>query len=364
MHALTKALSFQPTVLFLESARTVGTYLVNNHPRVVVIAEAGVNHNGNFDRAKSLIDAAADIGADIVKFQAFKAENMVTQEALKAGYQRKQMGSEVSQYQMLKDLELSGDMHKALSEYCQIRKIEFMSTPFDIESVNMLANLGLPRFKIASGEITNLPLLRAVGGFGRTIFLSSGMSELEEVNSALEVLEAAGTKRSMVTVLQCNTEYPTPVEDVNLRAMTSMRKDLGVAVGYSDHTLGTDIPLAAVALGATVIEKHLTLDRTLPGPDHSASLEADEFEKMIQGIRRIEAAMGEKVKKPTKSEKPNIEVARKSIVAARPIETGELFCTENLACKRPATGLSPMLWDKIVGIAAKKDFVKDELIEI
>ena len=248
-----------------------------------------------------MIKSAAQNGADIVKFQAFKAENMITQKALKAGYQRKQMGSEVSHYQMLKDLELGGDAHKALAEYCQIRNIEFMSTPFDIESANMLVNLGLPRFKIASGEITNLPLLREIGGFGKPIFLSSGMSELEEVNSALEVLEAAGTKRSMITVLQCNTEYPTPVEDVNLRAMISMRRDLGVDVGYSDHTLGIDIPLAAVALGATVIEKHLTLDRTLPGPDHSASLEVDEFEEMIQGIRRIEAAMGEKVKTPTKS---------------------------------------------------------------
>ena len=337
---------------------------MNNYPSVVVIAEAGVNHNGNFNRAKSLIDAAADVGADVVKFQAFVTENMVTQMALKAGYQKKLEKDEVSQYQMLKNLELSGDSHKALAEYCQFRDIEFMSTPFDVESAHMLSMLGLSRFKIASGEITNLPLLRAIGGFGRPIFLSSGMSELEEVNAALEVIEVAGTKRSMITVLQCNTGYPTPVEDVNLRAMISMRKDLGVDVGYSDHTLGIAIPLAAVALGATVIEKHLTLDRTLPGPDHSASLEVDEFEEMIQGIRRIEAAMGKKVKTPTKSEKPNIELARKSIVAAQPIHRGELFCTENLACKRPATGLSPMLWDKIIGIAAKKDFGKDELIEI
>ena len=337
---------------------------MNNYPSVVVIAEAGVNHNGNFNRAKSLIDAAADVGADVVKFQAFKTENMVTQMALKAGYQKKKKGSEVSQYQMLKDLELSGDAHKALAEYCQFKNIEFMSTPFDIDSAHMLSMLGLPRFKIASGEITNLPLLRAVGCFRRPIFLSSGMSELDEVNAALEVLEAAGTKRSMVTVLQCNTAYPTPVEDVNLRAMISMRKVLDVDVGFSDHTLGTDIPLAAVALGATVIEKHLTLDRSLPGPDHSASLEVDEFEEMIKSIRRIEVAMGEKVKRPTTSEKPNIEPARKSIVAVRPINKGELFCAENLACKRPATGLSPMLWDKIIGIPAKKDFGKDEPIEI
>jgi N,N'-diacetyllegionaminate synthase len=337
---------------------------VNNYPSVVVIAEAGVNHNGNYNRAKSLVDAAADVGADVVKFQAFKTENMVTKMALKAGYQKKMKGSEVSQYQMLKDLELSGDAHKDLAEYCQYRNIEFMSSPFDVESAYMLLMLGLPRFKIASGEITNLPLLRVIGGFGRPIFLSSGMSELDEVNVALEVLEVAGTKRSMITVLQCNTEYPTPVEDVNLRAMISMRQDLGVDVGYSDHTLGADIPLAAVALGATVIEKHLTLDRTLPGPDHSASLEVDEFEEMIRGIRRIEAAMGDKVKRPTKSERPNIELARKSIVAARPINKGESFSTENLACKRPATGLSPMLWDKIIGIPAKKYFCKDEPIEI
>ncbi len=337
---------------------------MNNYPSVVVIAEAGVNHNGDYNTAKSLIDAAADIGADIVKFQAFKTENMVTTTASKAGYQRNIEGSEVSQYEMLKNLELSGESHKGLAEYCQIRDIEFMSTPFDVESAYMLSSLGLPRFKIASGEITNLPLLRAIGSFGRPIFLSSGMSELEEVRAALEVLEVAGTKRSMITVLQCNTEYPTPVEDVNLRAMVSMGKNLGVNVGYSDHTLGVVIPLAAVALGATVVEKHLTLDRRLPGPDHVASLEVDEFEEMVQGIRRIEVAMGEKVKKPTKSEKPNIELARKSVVAARFVHKGELFCDENLACKRPAKGLSPMLWDKIIGTAAIKDFVKDQLIEI
>ena len=337
---------------------------MNNHPSVVVIAEAGVNHNGDYNTAKLLIDAAADAGADVVKFQAFKTENMVTRMALKASYQKQLEEDKVSQYQMLKNLELSADSHKALAEYCLTRNIEFMSTAFDVESAHMLSKLGLPRFKIASGEITNLPLLRTIGGFGRPIFLSSGMSELEEVNAALEVLEVAGTKRSMVTVLQCNTQYPTPVEDVNLRAMISMGKHLGVDVGYSDHTLGTVIPLAAVALGATVIEKHLTLDRRLPGPDHVASLEVDEFEEMVQGIRRIEVAMGEKVKKPTKSEKPNIELARKSIVASRFVHKGELFCNENLACKRPAKGLSPLLWDKIIGTAAIKDFVKDQLIEI
>jgi len=331
---------------------------------VLIIAEAGVNHNGDIELAKRLIDVAADAGADLVKFQTFSAERLATQSAPKADYQNQTTDQAESQFAMLNQLELSSEMHRVLITHCQQRNIGFFSTGFDIQSLDYLASLGADRFKIPSGEITNLPYLRHVGGFGKPVILSTGMANLGEIETALDVLETAGTPRTQITVLHCNTEYPTPMKDVNLRAMCSIRDAFGVAVGYSDHTAGTEVPIAAVALGATVIEKHLTLDRNLPGPDHKASLEPNEFAAMVRSIRNIEQAAGDGIKRPSPSETKNKAIARKSLVAAKPIRAGDQFTAENVIAKRPGTGISPMRWDEVIGQVAARDFVADELIAL
>lgn len=331
--------------------------------KVFIIAEAGVNHNGNIELAKKLIDVANDAGADAVKFQTFKAEKLVTKNAKKAEYQSKNINDgDDSQYNMLKKLELNVYIHKELIAYCATKKIMFLSTPFDHDSIELLNELGLEIFKIPSGEITNLPYLRHIGSLKKQVILSTGMADLGEIEDALDVLAEAGTKKEDITVLHANTMYPTPIEDVNLKAMVTIGKAFDVAYGYSDHTLGIEVPTAAVAMGASVIEKHFTLDKTMPGPDHKASLEPDELKAMVKAIRNIEKALGSGIKKPSKSEKPNIAVARKSIVAAKPIKKGEAFSKDNLTIKRPGNGISPMRWDEVIGQIAHKDYDVDELI--
>ncbi len=334
-----------------------------NH-RTLIIAEAGVNHNGDLELAKKLVDAAADAGADLVKFQTFSARRLATHTAPKAEYQTRTTDEEQTQIMMLHQLELTAKTHELLIKYCDDRNIGFFSTGFDIESLNYLISLGAKRLKIPSGEITNLPYLRHVGAFAKPVILSTGMATLSEIESALDVLEAAGTSRSQITVLHCNTEYPTPMQDVNLFAMCSIRDAFNVAVGYSDHTTGIEVPIAAVALGATVIEKHLTLDRNLPGPDHKASLEPDEFTAMVRSIKNIEQAMGDGVKRPSPSEAKNKLIARKSLVAAKPIRAGERFTPENVTTKRPGNGISPMYWDELMNQIAARNFAADELISL
>ena len=331
----------------------------------LIIAEAGVNHNGSQKLARELIQFAAEAGADLIKFQTFAADRLVTGSAKKADYQLVTTEAQESQHEMIRKLELSRELHEELIEYCQQCGIGFFSTGFDIQSVSLLAELGLDRFKIPSGEITNLPYLQHLGSYGKPIILSTGMAKLGEIEAALEVLEASGTTREKVTVLHCNTDYPTPMEDVNLRAMCAIRDALGVEVGYSDHTLGIEVPVAAVALGATVIEKHFTLDRSLPGPDHSASLEPAELKAMVQAIRNIELALsGDGLKRPSPSETKNIPIARKSLVANCAIRAGEIFTTQNLTAKRPGSGISPMRWDEFIGKTATRDYQEDELIEV
>ena len=330
---------------------------------VLIIAEAGVNHNGDMQLARQLIDVAADAGADMVKFQTFNANRLATKQAPKANYQNKTTDQSESQHAMLKKLELTLDMHKELIAYCKERNIEFFSTGFDTQSLDLLVSLGIEQFKIPSGEITNLPYLRHIGVMGRPLILSTGMATLGEIEDAIDVLEKAGTDRSNITVLHCNTEYPTPMEDVNLLAMCSIRDAFGVQVGYSDHTAGIEVPVAAVALGATVIEKHITLDKTMPGPDHKASLEPDEFEVMVSAIRNIEQALGDGTKRPSLSESKNKVVARKSIIAETAIRSGEVFTTDNLSIKRPGSGISPLRWDELMGKKASRDYQPDELIE-
>ena len=328
----------------------------------LIIAEAGVNHNGNLNLAKQLVDAAADAGADLVKFQTFSAKRLARASAPKAEYQKVTTKQSQSQFDMLRELELTHQMHDVLIEHCQKRHVGFFSTGFDIENVDYLAGLGLSRLKVPSGEITNLPYLRRVGRFGLPVILSTGMATLGEIESAIDVLEKAGAPRNLITVLHCNTEYPTPISDVNLKAMSAIREAFCVSVGYSDHTVGIEVAIAAVALGATVIEKHLTLDRNLPGPDHKASLEPDEFAAMVRAIRNIEQAMGDGIKRPSPSEAKNKPIARKSLVAAKPIKAGERFTPENVTAKRPGTGMSPMSWDEIIGKVSTRDFEQDELI--
>lgn len=330
----------------------------------LIIAEAGVNHNGNMALARKLIEVAADVGADMVKFQTFKAAQLATNYADKAIYQTKTTGANESQLAMLQQLELTESMHKELIAYCEQCNIPFFSTAFDKESIDLLVKLGINTFKIPSGEITNLPYLRYIGQFAKPIILSTGMSTLQDVENALIALEAAGTAREMITVLHCSTEYPTAPEDVHLRAMLTIRDTFGVQVGYSDHTAGIEVAIAAVALGATVIEKHFTLDRNLPGPDHRASLEPAELKAMITAIRNIELALGDAIKKPSVREIENSRVARKSLVAACPIRKGESFTSTNMTTKRPGTGISPMCWDEIIGQAATRDYQIDELIEL
>jgi N,N'-diacetyllegionaminate synthase len=334
-----------------------------NQDKVLVIAEAGVNHNGRLDTAKQLVNVAAEAGADMVKFQTFSADRLVTTSADKAEYQNQTTDASESQHTMIRKLELSLEIHEELIAYCRKCGIKFFSTGFDTQSICMLVELGLEQFKIPSGEITNLPYLRHIGNYGKPVILSTGMATLGEIEAALEVMETSGTPRNQITVLHCNTEYPTPMEDVNLRAMVSMGQAFGVPVGYSDHTLGIEVPIAAVALGAIVIEKHFTLDRNLPGPDHKASLEPNELKMMVQAIRNIEKAMGNGVKKPSPSEKKNIPIARRSIVARISIKKGELFTEGNLIVKRPGTGISPMKWDEVLGRRAERDYNPDTLIE-
>jgi N,N'-diacetyllegionaminate synthase len=329
-----------------------------------IIAEAGVNHNGSLEMALRLVDAACAAGADAVKFQTFKAENVIAINAPKAGYQKDTTGPDESQLEMVRKLELDEAAHTRLHHHCLDKDIRFLSTPFDLESIDLLTRLGLEIFKIPSGEITNLPYLRKLGALKKRLILSSGMADLGEIKDALEVLVAAGSRMEDITVLHCNTEYPTPFEDVNLRAMLTIRSAFpGISVGYSDHTLGIEAPIAAVAMGATVIEKHFTLDRNLSGPDHRASLEPHELAAMISAIRNIEKAFGTGIKKPSPSESRNIPVARKSIVAAAPIKKGETFTEKNITVKRPGTGITPMRWDEIIGRKATKPYRKDELIE-
>ena len=330
----------------------------------LIIAEAGVNHNGSQKLARELIQVAAEAGADLIKFQTFAADRLVTGSAKKADYQLVTTEAQESQHEMIRKLELSREVHEELIEYCQQCGIGFFSTGFDIQSVSLLAELGLDRFKIPSGEITNLPYLQHLGSYGKPIILSTGMAKLGEIEAALEVLEASGTTREKVAVLHCNTEYPTPMEDVNLRAMCAIRDGLGVQVGYSDHTLGIEVPVAAVAMGATVIEKHFTLDRNIQGPDHRASLEPAELKAMVQAIRNIELALsGDGLKRASPSETKNIPIARKSLVANCEIRTGEIFTTQNLTAKRPGSGISPMRWDDFIGKTATRDYQEDELIE-
>ncbi len=330
--------------------------------RVFIIAEAGVNHNGSIEIARRLIDVAAAAGADAVKFQTFKADKLTCMNVQKAEYQKQTTGAGESQYDMLKRLELTLDMHESLIDYCNEKQIMFLSTPFDIESVDMLNALNMSIMKIPSGEITNLPYLRKIAGLKKKIILSTGMSTFEEVEAALATLKEYGAED--ITLLHCNTQYPTPAEDVNLRAMVRMKKELHVAVGYSDHTTGIEIPLAATALGASVIEKHFTLDRTMEGPDHRASLEPEELRRMVAGIRKIEQALGSDRKQVSPSEKDNRDIVRKSIVATRCIKRGELFTEENISTKRPGTGVSPMRWDEVIGMPADRDYKIDEIIQL
>jgi N,N'-diacetyllegionaminate synthase len=330
---------------------------------VFIIAEAGVNHNGSVDLAKKLIDVAAISGANAVKFQTFKAENLVTKNIQKADYQKQTTNASESQFDMIKKLELDAETHRELIAYCQEKEIMFLSTPFDHESIDLLSDLGLQIFKIPSGEITNLPYLRHIGLLGRRVVLSTGMSSLMEVKDALNILINAGTSKDDITVLHANTMYPTPMKDVNLNAMLTMQKEFDVAIGYSDHTLGIEVDIAAVAMGASCIEKHFTLDKKMKGPDHKASLEPKELKAMVDTIRNIEKALGSSEKKPSPSEYANISFARKSIVAKKDINMGDTLDENNLSVKRPGSGISPMKWDKIRGSVALKNYQKDDLIE-
>ena len=331
---------------------------------VFIIAEAGVNHNGNEAIAHKLVDAAAEAGADAVKFQTFRASELVSASAPKALYQQRTTDVAESQLSMIRRLELNETAHRSLMEHCSQRGIRFLSSPFDLHSIDFLHSLGLETFKIPSGEITNIPYLRRIGNCGVPVILSTGMSVLGEIEKALEVLEHVGTPRERITLLHCTTEYPAPVGEINLRAMeTLLRAFPGIAgVGYSDHTQGIHIPVAAAAMGACVIDKHFSLDRNMEGPDHKASLEPDELASMVRAIRDVERARGDGIKRPTDSELSNIRVARKSLVAARPIQKGEVFSEENLTVKRPGTGVSPLLWDDYIGRTALRDYQTDELI--
>lgn len=328
---------------------------------VFIIAEAGVNHNGSFELACKLVDAAKEAGVDCIKFQTFKSDKLVSHTAQKAEYQKDTTG-EGSQVDMLKKLELSYEEFISLKDYCDKNGICFLSTPFDFDSIDFLNSINMPFWKIPSGEVTNYPYLVALAKTGKTVVMSTGMCEMDEIQTAINVLRDNGAKE--IKLLHCNTEYPTPFEDVNLRAMNAMRDAFGLEVGYSDHTKGIEVPVAAAALGATIIEKHFTLDRNMEGPDHKASLEPDELAQMVNCIRNIEKALGNGVKTPSPSEKKNIAVARKSIVAAKSIKAGEMLTEDNITVKRPGTGVSPMKWREVIGTKAARDFAEDELIEL
>lgn len=333
--------------------------------KVFIIAEAGVNHNGSLETAKKMIDQAAIAGADAVKFQAFKADNLVSKNADMADYQKRNLNKNTTQYEMLKKLEFGEKEFIELNNYCNLKNIKFMASPFDNDSIDFLAEIKAFPLKIPSGEIVNYPYLEKIGRLNKEVILSTGMSTLGEIEDALNLLTKSGTDISKITVLHCNTEYPTPFEDVNLKAMITIKNAFpGIKVGYSDHTLGIEIPIAAVALGAEVIEKHFTLDLNMEGPDHKASLTPKLLKEMVNAVRNIEAAFGDGVKKPSESEKKNIKIARKSIVASKDIKEGEVFTPENLTLKRPGTGLSPMLWNMIVGKKSSKDYIKDEQIQV
>ncbi len=329
---------------------------------VYIIAEAGVNHNGSIELAYKMVDVAVDAGVDAIKFQTFIAELGVSKFARMAEYQENNTRKKESQLEMVKKLELSFDEFKKIKDYCNVKGIEFLSTPFDLESVSFLNELGISAFKIPSGEITNLPYLRKVARTGKKIIVSTGMCNEEEISDALTLLKSMGVED--ITVLHCNTEYPTPMEDVNLKAMNTIKDKYNVKVGYSDHTLGIEIPVAAVALGAEVIEKHFTLDKTMEGPDHVASLDPNELKNMVKAIRNIEIALGSGIKKPSKSEIKNKDIARKSIVARIKIKEGQVFTEENLTVKRPGTGISPMRWDEVIGMTATRNYEEDEMVEI
>ncbi len=330
----------------------------------VIIAEAGVNHNGSFENALKLVDAAVDAGVDYVKFQTFKAEALVSKNAKKAEYQVQNTGNASdTQLQMLKKLELSAKDHEELIRYCQSKQIKFFSTAFDLDSLQYLKDLGLELVKIPSGEITNLPYLRKAAKLFKEVILSTGMATMDEIQAALQVFTENGITKDRITILHCNTEYPTPMDDVNLKAMLNIGNTFGTRIGYSDHTLGIEVPIASVALGATIVEKHFTLDKSMDGPDHAASLEPYELTAMVKAIRNIEAAIsGSGLKEPSASEMKNIEIVRKSIVAISPIKKGELLTTKNIGVKRPGSGISPMKWDTIIGTYAITDFDEDQLI--
>jgi N,N'-diacetyllegionaminate synthase len=333
--------------------------------RVIIIAEAGVNHNGNLESAKKLVDVAAAAGADFVKFQTFKTELNLTKNAKKAGYQEKSTGAGESQFDMVKKLELSFENFTEIKCYCDKKGIGFLSTGFDTPSLDFLDSMEPAFYKIPSGEITNLPYLRKVASFGRDVVMSTGMANIEEVKEAFDVLKQEGLKKEQISIVHCNTEYPTPMEDVNLKAMLHIKDELDVKFGYSDHTLGIEVPIAAVALGAIIIEKHFTLDKNLPGPDHGASIEPEELITMVSSIRNIEKAISGSGKKETSnSENKNKEIARKSIVASTKIKKGEKFTENNLSVKRPGTGINPMKWDDVIGKKAIKNFAEDDLIEL
>jgi len=333
--------------------------------KVLIIAEAGVNHNGDINIAKKLIDVAAEAGADYVKFQTFKADKLVNKSAQKADYQKANLqDTDNSQFAMLKKLELTEKMHEEILVYCKKKGINFLSTPFDSDSITFLKTLGVGIGKIPSGEITNLPYLQQMAQAFPDLIVSTGMCTMDEVKDAIDALITAGAKKNNITVLHCNTEYPTPMKDVNLKAMLNIGAELGIKIGYSDHTLGIEVPVAAVALGAIIIEKHFTLDRAMKGPDHAASLEPGELKEMVKSIRNIELALGEGFKTPSESEIKNIAIIRKSIVADRDIAKGEIFTKENLAVKRPGTGISPMDWEKVIGTAANRDYKSDEIISL
>lgn len=329
---------------------------------VYIIAEAGVNHNGRLELAKQLVDRAKEAGADCIKFQTFIAKNIASKNAVKAEYQKQRTGSEESQLEMLQKLELSFDEFIALNEYCKGKEIEFLSTAFDFESIDFLSSLNMSVWKIPSGDITNLPYLLKIAKMNKPVILSTGMSTMSEVSDAIKILRENGSGE--ITVLHCTTEYPTPYEDVNLTAMRTIANEFGVPVGYSDHTRGIEIPIAAVSMGATVIEKHFTLNRNMEGPDHKASLDPDELKDMVNAIRNVEKAMGTGEKTPAASEIKNMAIARKSIVASRTIKKGEIFSEENITVKRPGNGISPMKWFEVIGKGAFRDFEEDELIEI
>ncbi|KUK65711.1 MAG: N-acetylneuraminate synthase [Desulfotomaculum sp. 46_80] len=329
---------------------------------VLIIAEAGVNHNGSLENAIRLIDIAAEAGVDLVKLQTFNSDKLVSRFAKKAEYQIMATGSNESQLDMLKKLEFSAEQFKILRDYSKDKGVLFISTPFDDDSLLLLEMLRMPIYKIPSGEITNLPFLMKIAKLHKPVILSTGMSALEEIELAVKVLKQNGA--GDLSLLHCNTEYPTPFEDVNLRAMITLKQQFDIKVGYSDHTLGIEVPIAAVALGAEIIEKHFTLDKDMPGPDHKASLSPEELKAMVSAIRNIEKALGSSVKEPTTSEKKNIDIARKSIVAKKEIKKGEVFTENNLDVKRPGTGISPVMWFDLLGKTAKRDFEEDELIEL